>query len=927
MTNNQSAIISHVLMQLPAGSIVDEATILGYIRVFRMLNPISDDEQDEILKELHSKLSVRMDRGACVKEKNHVSWYYAAKRDIKPTFWNRYSVYLRNNEGFNSDVINAVDSATDEMMDMLGNPASTEDFGRRGLVIGDVQSGKTSTYISLINKAADSGYKIIILLTGTIEKLRRQTQGRLDSGFVGLDSTAFTRDKDNVFIGVGQYDPSVSGWAVTSTSSDFNTNAAKQLNGRLSGIASPVLFVLKKHKSVLEKLEQWLRIYNASPTDNKIHIPMLLIDDEADNASVNTKKDDDTPTAINAGIRKLLFLFTRSNYVAFTATPYANIFINPDSNDEMLSDDLFPKDFIYALEAPTNYIGARTIFAPNGKHSYMVHNNEDCEYFLPEKHKKDFVPIGLPFSLKEAIASFFIANAVRDLRNQQQKHRTMLINISRFIDVQNQIAKAVDGYVRELQREVKNYCYTGKAALEHEGIAFIKDVFDKYFASLSDVALDGEQRFSWDEIQPALDNAIAPIVVRSVNGGNAPKNLNYDECEEGLRLIAVGGFSLSRGLTLEGLCTSYFYRNSKMYDTLMQMGRWFGYRPHYADICQVWMSDTSANWYSYISDASDELRREVRKMQDLGLTPEQFGLGVRSDVDALLVTAINKMRYTHDVPMTVSLNGEVIETPYIHKSKEINASNYLLVTKWINSLAHNGFAFANNEVEKLALGHPQILRVPKSRIIELLSSYKSHYLNMEFRTSDITNLLEHYTDGTVDCWDVMIANGSSDQIEFCGLPVKPIRRVFAIKEESGALQMSGKGARLGSANLAKGGLTKAESQIIEEAARDLRAPTDRDKSFSQEEYFTTGLNRRPLLVIYPVQLSSQTKTKDGGVFNDPEKEAIIKEYANVLIGLSIGIPSISGRKKETYQYRINLVKWREMLEVDDDYVEETGSEE
>lgn len=173
----------------------------------------------------------------------------------------------------------------------------------------------------------------------------------------------------------------------------------------------------------------------------------------------------------------------------------------------------------------------------------------------------------------------------------------------------------------------------------------------------------------------------------------------------------------------------------------------------------------------------------------------------------------------------------------------------------------------------------------------------------------------------------MIANGSSDQIEFCGLPVKPIRRVFAIKEESGALQMSGKGARLGSANLAKGGLTKAESQIIEEAARDLRAPTDRDKSFSQEEYFTTGLNRRPLLVIYPVQLSSQTKTKDGGVFNDPEKEAIIKEYANVLIGLSIGIPSISGRKKETYQYRINLVKWREMLEVDDDYVEETGSEE
>ena len=144
---------------------------------------------------------------------------------------------------------------------------------------------------------------------------------------------------------------------------------------------------------------------------------------------------------------------------------------------------------------------------------------------------------------------------------------------------------------------------------------------------------------------------------------------------------------------------------------------------------------------------------------------------------------------------------------------------------------------------------------------------------MEFRTSDITSLLERYTDGTVDSWDVMVANGSSDQIEFLGLTVKPIRRVFAVKDESGALQMSGKGARLGSANLAKGGLTKTESHEIEKAARRLRAPIDRDKSFSQEEYFTTGLNRRPLLVIYPVQLSAQTKTKDGNVFKRSRKRS------------------------------------------------------
>ena len=236
VTANQKTIISHVLMQVKPDTVVDEATIKGYINVFKVLNPITAEEEDEVVRELHSKLSVRMDRGACIREKDHVTWYYSAKKEIEPTYWNRYCTYLVKNEGFNADVINSLDASTDEMMDLMGNPNSPMDFSRCGLVIGDVQSGKTSTYTALINKAADAGYGIIILLTGTIEKLRRQTQSRLDAGFVGLDSTAFTRDKDNVFIGVGNIDPSVSGWAVTSTASDFNTNAAKQLNGRLSGI-------------------------------------------------------------------------------------------------------------------------------------------------------------------------------------------------------------------------------------------------------------------------------------------------------------------------------------------------------------------------------------------------------------------------------------------------------------------------------------------------------------------------------------------------------------------------------------------------------------------------------------------------------------------------------------------------------------------
>lgn len=182
MTKEQEQVIAQVQLQIKPGETVDEDKIKNLVNFFRMLTPLSDDEAAETIAELQSKLAVKMDRGSFVKEKNHISWYYAAKGRINPQFWTRYSTYLYKDAGFNSDVINSIDVATDEMMDLLSNPSDDVAFQRRGLVIGDVQSGKTSTYLALMNKAADAGYHVIILLTGTIEKLRRQTQGRTDGG-------------------------------------------------------------------------------------------------------------------------------------------------------------------------------------------------------------------------------------------------------------------------------------------------------------------------------------------------------------------------------------------------------------------------------------------------------------------------------------------------------------------------------------------------------------------------------------------------------------------------------------------------------------------------------------------------------------------------------------------------------------------------
>ncbi len=916
MNKIQEQIISHVQMDIEPGEIVTEELLTDLVKFYSHRHPLSENEFKEVVVELQSKLAVRMDRGAYVKEKNHVSWYYAAKSSINPQFWTRYSTYLYKDAGFNSDVINSIDAQTDEMMDLLSDPTQSFAFQRRGLVIGDVQSGKTSTYLALMNKAADAGYHIIILLTGTIEKLRRQTQGRTDEGFVGLDSTAFNKNKDNVYVGVGNIDRSVSGWAVTSTTSDFNTSTATKLSGKLSSINSPVVFVIKKNKSVLEKLEGWLRLFNRDPATGTVDSPLLMIDDEADNASVSTKPGED-PTTINKNIRKILKLFSKASYVGFTATPFANIFIDPDSTQEMLGDDLFPRDFIYALEAPTNYIGAASIFPKEGKYHFMINNNDDCESYLPLKHKKDYVPGNLPLSLRKAVAGFFITNAIRDLRGQKGKHRSMMVNVSVFIDVQKKISEQLDSYVREMQREVRNYYMMKEMALQYSSFAFLKDVYDEYYSNCG---------YDWDTIQVALWEAIAPIVVRYVNGGNAAKNLNYDENEElGLRIIAVGGYSLSRGLTLEGLSTSYFHRNTKMYDTLMQMGRWFGYRPHYEDLCQVWINQDAVDWYSYISEASDELKREVRRMQAEQRTPADFGLCVRSDDATLLVTARNKMRTAKDFTMTVSLSGNIIETPFIHMNEKIQSDNFHVTKQLIHNILSDGFKPTYNNKNYALHDKLQFLKIPQNYIIDFLNNYQSHTANANFHTSEIVKLITSNNDGSLDDWDIVVASGTGNkQLDLGEYKIPCVQRSFGVRTDVGAFQMSKSKSRLGNRSYAKGGLTKRIADKIEdgEHAEQIKRFGE-TRPLNQNVFFKPDFfdkPRRPLLVIYPVELKAPAEIKNP---EDLQEQSAVVNTTNVLIGLSVGIPAIKGRKPKQYQYKINLVKYRELMGFDENEPDET----
>ncbi len=919
MTENQKNIVGKILMDagvmtIPITEDWISMMVDCYVKQVEMLgaDPLTDAEKEEVVAALHASLFVRIDRGHCLKEKDHIPWYMAAKADQTSNFWDRYRIYLQKEQHWNKDTINELDKTTDEIMDLLGNPASDNGFLYRGLCIGDVQSGKTSTYIGLINKAADAQYRVIVLLTGTIEKLRRQTQQRIDAGFIGLDSYAFTLGRDNVHVGVGVIDPATSGWAVTSTTSDFNAVTAREIVGQLSSISDPVIFVLKKNKSVLEKLEHWLRFYNVNKITKKIDLPMLLIDDEADNASINTKKDKSEVTAINKCIRKLLVLFEKANYVGFTATPYANIFIDPDTEQEMLDHDLFPRDFIYALEAPSHYIGARSIFGENAECAYMLESNDDCESALPMKHKKEDILAFMPDSMKEAIAAFFVCNAIRDLRGDMKSHRTMMINISRFIAVQNQITKIVDGYVRDVKREIHNYYLSGEIAMQFGIFNLMKRVYEKYYTGFAtDPEFNDLKHFSWEEIQKILYPSISRIEVRAINGGNASKNLDYEKYEKepddiGLRLIAVGGLSLSRGLTLEGLSISYFYRNSSMYDTLMQMGRWFGYKGRYRDLCKIWMPNESMAWYSYISMATDKLREEVRRMQNDDMTPTDFGLSVRSDISGLLVTARNKMRNAKDYETAVNFSGEVVETRYVHSSREILKRNYEETEAFLRDIAED-YPLHKNDPD-LALKSYQYLNIPKEKIVGFLDVYSIHTLNVDFAVNELLGMFREDDQNIFDSWDILIANGLSTTpaINFAGLTISPVKRGFAYRKDTKSFQMSGKNSRLGSKNLAKGGLR-------EETVKEMEKGQKEGKEFSENFYFSSGKKRNPLMVIYPVKLSYESQK---GQKEDETKKKIAESIDFPIIGLSIGIPFITGKRKKKIRYKVNKQKWHELFGID-----------
>lgn len=656
-------------------------------------------------------------------------------------YWKRYKNLLRIKNGLNPIIINELDDATNKILDGMANPNQINGFNKKGMVIGYVQSGKTSNYIGLINKSLDIGYKFVIVLTGMHNNLRQQTQIRIDEGVIGvtkLDGINARR------VGVGIGEGLINNFQ-TLTTSDYLGDFNKQ---RLIGLGvnydtnMPFIAVIKKNVTPLRNLNNWLENELQLRNLNQSDKPILIIDDECDQASIDTSfsfedylrnrniedeenTTDNTTSNINSAIVSLMAKFSKYAYVGYTATPYANVFVPIDNPNYI---NIFPEDFIITLEQPSNYLGPEKYFEIDEIETDpllgMYNTTDDNEFYtsLSELNEND-ISIEIPKSLITSTYLFIISSAIRYFRGENNVHMSMLVHITHlnkrqkilkdsFTVVWNEIKESIlanDISLIDKLRKVYNGSWGIEAGIESnidpqfEITNLYQNIFPNENFSLPE---------SFEVLIEHIRQFIGSVEILLINTLTQDK-LDYHLYSTGRKVIVFGGNTMSRGLTLEGLSTSYFLRAAGAYDTLMQMGRWFGYRKNYSDLCRIITTDQISEYFSEICKAEILMRKDILTMIRANVPPRDFMIRIRNS--ALSIAVTSKMGAARILQISWA-GGEVI-TSLIAKDVSLIKSNHIKLNNFLTSLLNT----ANLLIEAFRNNSLIIKNVPVNMIIQLKS--------------------------------------------------------------------------------------------------------------------------------------------------------------------------------------------------------------
>ena len=562
--------------------------------------------------------------------RNHEEWYeewYSTHDDSNGSYyWRRLEDFLSHEltrkYGADSagEIVRSIDEATFSILDKLANPFRPE-FSYKGLVVGYVQSGKTANFTTLIAKAADAGYKLIIVLAGIHNVLRRQTQLRLDRELTGVRDI---EGPENYI----ELPGAARTWSrLTTAHNDFSTlNLGLFVN--YCRQSTPSIAIVKKNVNILDRLISFI---NQAPQELRANMPVLIIDDEADQASIdgNANDQDSDPSSTNERIRTLLSLFTRKAYVGYTATPFANVLIDMTTEHRQLNDDLYPRNFIISLPRPSSYFGTSQIFQGDLSDCFVAEIPDEGNVLLRHGVMTE--------NLSISIDQFILGCAIRNLRGDRMKPMSMLVHISHRITSMAIVNTIISNYLDETKGRYRANDHSD--TLRNQ----FREVWDAYISNSNIINRElnlTNQIFNFEEVWIELSNVFDIVQIMELNSSSEDR-LDYSTGEE-IKVIAIGGNQLSRGLTLEGLMISYYLRASQQYDTLLQMARWFGYRRGYEDLTRVHTTQLIWGYFEHLALVEEELRGEIYRYEEERMTPLQMALAIRAHRN-LNVTARNKM--------------------------------------------------------------------------------------------------------------------------------------------------------------------------------------------------------------------------------------------------------------------------------------------
>jgi len=663
--------------------------------------------------------------------------------------WSRHEAYLRTQPKWKPHQITSV---AEESLRVISKttPINRAEFQCRGLVVGYVQSGKTANFTAVAARAADVGYRLIIVLSGIHDSLRNQTQKRLNRELVdvGVDWIKLT-DVDKEFV-----EPAVAdGFATT----------------------GPVLVVAKKITPILKRLNDWLEKLTGRLDD----FPVLLIDDEADQASINTRGNRDpsidngvepdantAPSLTNSLIRDILHKCPRATYIGYTATPFANILIDPDGFDTQVGQDLFPKDFVLQLPRPDGYTGTEELFGISSQgRDVLRHVDEaDVTALKPRRRKKGTVlvahgPLDLPQSLSDAIQMFALVGAIRLLRGHEGNPNTMLVHVSELQRDQVRIGEAI-------KQQISAWFYQEKV-----DPGALRLMMRSALTQLGSIDLPSEESLI---IEEAVTN-LARLEVAVLNSSTG-EELEYDT-RPGRQLVAVGGNRLSRGLTLEGLTIAYFLRTTTMADTLLQMARWYGFRTGYDDLIRIWTTDGIAQWFVELALVEESLRDSISALNKSGHRPDEMAIRMRAH-SKLLLTSKSKSRMLAEVTRTWSgENPQTILFPL--RNGAVLEQNLRLASEFLQQHAPT----------QNANGGALVHDVRADEIALFLRRFVGHPNSVAFQGTELADwILERAATGELINWTVFVANPQRErQVLLGGRPFGLVRRSLTAAESIGIL--------------------------------------------------------------------------------------------------------------------------------------------